>query len=499
MSSLLGRVILTLAVAAAGLAAAKRLPLPDEASQEQARALARQVFAADFQAAKDSPRQLSALAGKLLDHATGETRAAERSVLLEMARDAAVRAADVPQSMKAVAELAKTFAIDLPALKLQTLKSLARAVRGPDQSAAVIEQLADLADERIGADDYPLALEASRAAVDEARKRGDPALRKRAAATIARADQLAAAYAQVQGALETLRQAPGDAEANLAVGQFFCLAKGDWKKGLPHLAQGSDPRLALLAQTEQQFDPKAPAAGALALADAWWELAQGEQGRAGEQLRGRALYWYRLAVVGMTGLEKARVERLLADSAPEETAAAKPRRGPPLKIKVLQAVYGKPGKEIDVTAAVERALADDPFLPVRADRVLTGGVDPAPYQHRMLVLRYQVGRVHYERLLHEGTVETIPPVPSGGVALPEAAQEFQLVAARYGGGVTWIDVTGQLASLVSDPAEPFNFDARHLADDEKRKSCHALVVWFDHQGRRYVRVFERSRKCVLLP
>ena len=163
-------------------------------------------------------------------------------------------------------------------------------------------------------------------------------------------------------------------------------------------------------------------------------------------------------------------------------------------------MYGKPKKGIDVTAAIQAAVAKDPYLPIRADTVLTGGIDPAPYQQRLLLLRYQVGKtVVLERFLREGTVETIPPVPKEGLSLPEASDKFTVVAARYGAGVTWIDVTAHVAQLVSDPNKPFNFNAAAVADDEARKTCHALVVWFDYQHRRYVRVFEHSRKCVLLP
>ena len=75
-------------------------------------------------------------------------------------------------------------------------------------------------------------------AVDEAHRSRDPGLRKRAAALIARADELTNAYEQIKPSLETLR-AGDDPAAHLAVGKFLCLAKGDWPAGLPHLAKGN--------------------------------------------------------------------------------------------------------------------------------------------------------------------------------------------------------------------------------------------------------------------
>ena len=110
-----------------------------------------------------------------------------------------------------------------------------------------------------------------------------------------------------------------------------------------------------------------------------------------------------------------------------------------------------------------------------------------------------MGKTLFEQFLREGNVETIPPVPKEGLSVPEATEQFRVVAARYGAGVTWIDVTANVARLVSDPQKPFNFNASAVADDERRKTCHALVVWFDYQHLRYVRVFEHSHKCVLLP
>lgn len=508
------RLSLILWVAAASTACAaapRRLPVPDKPAQEKAFTQVREVFAEDFTRAKGSAEKLSALAATLLEQAAQSPQPSTRYVLLQIAADTAVRAADVAAAMKAVEELEKNFQVDAAAMKLDTLKALAHSARTPLASAALVEQLERLVDEQIAADQYPAALEAARMAVDEIRKGRDAAARKRAVGQLSRTEETAQAYDELKQSLDLLARTLDDPAANSAVGKFFCLTKGDWKKGLPMLARGDDRPLRDLARAELQSEkragdanPQPPMPNVLSLADAWWDLAEKEQGRPREQLRAHAVACYRLALAKLTGLDKTRVERRVAEASQPATheeprPAAKPIRRPSSKVRIIQALYGKPRHAVDVTAAVQTAVAKDPYLPLRVDMYLNGGIDPAPNQHKTLILRYQIGRTLVDRLLHEGTVETIPPMPKAGVPLAEAADQFTVLAGRYGSGVTWLDVTSNVAGLVSDPAAAFNFDAKKVADDQTRKSCHALVVWFDYQGRRYVRVFEHTRKCLLLP
>jgi hypothetical protein len=422
-------------------------------------------------------------------------------VLLQMGVEAAVQAADVAAALKALKTLDEQFLVDAPRLQLDTLQALARTARTPSSSATVVEQLMILADERVAADDYPLALQAARVAVEEVRRHPDVALRKRAVGQLHRTGQLAAAYEALESARDTLARSPTDPAANFAVGKFICLVKGEWRRGLPLLARSDDPAFRVPAQAELQLTD-ARRADALRVADAWWELAGHAEEAAREPLRLHALENYRLALPKLTGLERARVERRRAEASRGATPAEnppKPVRRTTVRPRILQAVYGKSRRVVDVTAAIQAAVAKDPYLPIRVDMYLNGGIDPAPSQHKTLLLRYQIGRTVTERLLHEREVETIPPLPKEGLTLPEAADQFTVLAARYGAGVTWFDVTSQIAGVVADPAVPFNFAPGQVVDDQARKSCHALVVWFDYQGRRYVRVFDHVRQCLLLP
>ena len=85
--------------------------------------------------------------------------------------------------------------------------------------------------------------------------------------------------------MATLKEKPGDTEANLTVGKYECFSKGKWDKGLPMLAKSNDDTLKSLAARD--------IAGAdssteqMKLGDAWWNIS-----------KERANYWYDMALPG---------------------------------------------------------------------------------------------------------------------------------------------------------------------------------------------------------
>src|SRR5262249_14401733 len=98
------------------------------------------------------------------------------------------------------------------------------------------------------------------------------------------------------------------------------LVKGEWDKGLPMLAKGSDAKLKELAQKELA-GPK-DAAEQAAVGDGWWDYAEIDKpGK--RQLHARACYWYEQAVAGLPALAKAKVEGRLKEGAPAVKETAK--------------------------------------------------------------------------------------------------------------------------------------------------------------------------------
>jgi len=191
------------------------------------------------------------------------------------------------------------------------LAKAARSASVAKQHKAVAEQAASLMEDAIVADDYETAGELGQTALAAAREARDSALIGRIAARSKEVDEVAKARAEVKEALAALDKSPGDPKANLAVGRYYCLIKGDWKKGLPMLALGGDGTLDVLAKKEIVGATTSDAK--VDLGDGWWALVAQHEGLAQRQLRVRAAHWYEEALADLSGLTKMRVQKRLAE------------------------------------------------------------------------------------------------------------------------------------------------------------------------------------------
>jgi len=136
-------------------------------------------------------------------------------------------------------------------------------------------------------------------------------------------DRLESRYRAVRSALDTLAQDPGDAQANLTVGRWYCFLRGKWEKGLPYLARSNDSRVADLARRE--LEAPAVAQAQLELADAWWDLAGTLSDQEKTNVQAHAAHYYQQALTGLTGIDKLRVQQRLEEfSKSTEPAGAEP-------------------------------------------------------------------------------------------------------------------------------------------------------------------------------
>jgi hypothetical protein len=299
----------------------KRAPVPDEAGQAKALKLIQDLYKADY--AKKKPQDLLELSAKLLQEA-GETKddPTARFVLLREARDLAAQAGSAPACLEAIDELAKEYDIDALAMKAEWLAATSRAATATG-SLPVADACLGLLDEALAADNYELALRLLGTAADAARKARSVQLSSKIEARRKEVQTFQKEFDEVKEARAKLRRTPDDPDANLAVGKYLCLIKGDWKKGVPLLAKGSDAALKEVA--EKEADPPAEAEAQVRLGDGWWDLAGKAMGRAKAPMLARAVYWYEQAVPQLKGLAKARVEKRL-----QEAVAIAPQ-GPALK------------------------------------------------------------------------------------------------------------------------------------------------------------------------
>ncbi|MHC4253291.1 MAG: hypothetical protein ACYS9X_29580, partial [Planctomycetota bacterium] len=293
------------APAPANPAAPAKLPVPSLDERKQAEKLIRDLFKDEY--AKRTVAGRQDLATKLLASARGtKDDPAGLYVLLTEAAELAATAGDIKTAVAAVALQTRRFDVDAAKLQAETLDRARRAVRTPEAARDLAGAYVASAEEaRIG-DDYDGALDLLKKAESVARSARDAAVLADIQGQAREIRDLQKERRKVRPSLAKLEKDPDDPGANLAVGRYWCLYRGLWDRGLPHLAKGSDARLRELAGLEQE-GPADPA-GQQALGEAWWEAAQKESSRAAKgRLLARALHWYETALPALKGLARLRV------------------------------------------------------------------------------------------------------------------------------------------------------------------------------------------------
>jgi WD40 repeat protein/serine/threonine protein kinase len=285
-------------------------PVPEVAKQEEAAKEIRNLYKNDF--AKKANADRAALAEKLIGTARDtKDKPVEKFVLLREARDLASQAGDLKLAWKAIGELANSYVIDPFAMKVELLGKQAEAATTVTTAKPVLEQYFTLSDEALARDDYEEAGRLLALADAIARKVNNPLLINLVEPRTKSVRELKEAFETVKMHAATLKTKPKDPEASLAVGKFYCFVKGDWEKGLPLLAAGSDAPLKAAAQKELA-NPDQPA-GQIEVGDAWWELAKTAEAPAKLPLQRRACYWYEVGVAGTTGLTRTQTENRIKE------------------------------------------------------------------------------------------------------------------------------------------------------------------------------------------
>jgi WD40 repeat protein len=286
-----------------------KLGIPDTEQLAVATGLIREIFAEEYAKAK-RPDQKRQLAEQLLKQARqSENTPAERYVLLRAAHRLATQIGEVSLALGVCDEMARRFEGDEFGFKTQTVEKLSETVTGTEGWSALGESAIRIAAEALEADRYEEAerlVEAAKAAPSRVRS-GE--LRARFAAQVQLVQRRKKFWDAYNRAKEILKSKPEDPAAHAAIGGYFCFAKGDWQKGLPHLAKGDDEQLKAVAAKDLAA-PESPEKRA-ALGDAWRELAERSAGDRRTALAACAHYWYSKALADLTGLRKLRIERAL--------------------------------------------------------------------------------------------------------------------------------------------------------------------------------------------
>jgi hypothetical protein len=288
-----------------------------------------------------------------------------------------------------------------------------------------------------------------------------------AASAQARVTELAVirkAYMPVAEAATVLVERPDDADATLALGKFHALVRGDWDRALAMLARGSDLKLKALALAD--LATPGDAATTLALATGYASQAESENGVAKVNLLSRAVWWYEQAENHLSGLERTRIEKLVAGI---------DKGLPPMRPIVLHAWTGANDRWVEVLEQVRAFMAMKGHkLTFRSGNPDFGVGDPAPNEHKSVIVVYRYrGGIHMG-IAGESTTASIPPAgvlptPPGK---PAPGQELVMLYARYGNEATFLDVTetiqnlvkgGRLEMVLSRSGLPDAYPGRHKA------------------------------------
>ena len=256
----------------------------------------------------------AAFAEKLLQEANeskGDTTA--QFALLQEAKKLAAEASQGELVFEVIDAMASEYDVNGSQLKAEVLEQAAKKARlTPDQRTAIAEAALQVIDDAIAEDNLDTAKRVGKLAIQLARPTKDKDLIQDVLAKNKDVEALANAFADVQEAMATVKQNPNDPEANLAVGKYLCFTKSDWKKGVPMLALGNDSKLKNVAT--QDLKEAASSTEQVKLGDNWWSYAEIQKGILQKRVQGRAAYWYRQALPGLTGMVKDEVKKRLKES-----------------------------------------------------------------------------------------------------------------------------------------------------------------------------------------
>lgn len=292
--------------------ARERLPVPPNEAQQRVATQLEEVYKLSRLKA---PEQKSQLAAELFDLGKKSKESpTEQFVLLRTASELARDGGDAALMFEAVEAIGADYDVDLLSTKQELLVKFAQGATNSQRIGALVEIVLPLVDQAIAEGRYDLALQFVDAAYQACTRSAGKEYRKQVYKRRNEVQKLYEGWQRVQQALATLETEPLDPDANLVAGRWYCFNRGDWGRGLGHLANGADDELAKAARADAACAEDSR--GQLSLGDEWWDLAQKRTGNEKDALMLRAGTWYRKAHGRLpSSLEEARVKLRLAQIA----------------------------------------------------------------------------------------------------------------------------------------------------------------------------------------
>jgi hypothetical protein len=440
----------------------RRQPVPDDSAIALAEKEMRQTYNLDV-ANQDKESAIKLYPRLEMDGHKMKDKPAMCFVLLTQSRDLAVKAGHLWPSLSTVEQLAQYFQLDVWALKADLLEQVeGKPVNLPetrDRAAALKEHYRNVAayalaaaESAVEADSFPAAERLAKIAQTNADRAGDKIISNQVPGLMKDFAALRTAYEPVPSALDTLVSQPDDLAANLVVGKYYALDKGDWDSALPRLGICGNQKLGALAKSDLECarDPIAMAE----IGNRYAELAKTEKDAWKTHLQWRACYWYERAEGCSSGSDRTKVAA---------TRATIEKNLPPSRPYILYAAYCSPFSFANLTDPFRRFLVKtgNPKLAF-AKGVWTPFElpEPAPGERWTLIVGYRYrGR---SRLSTTGDYDTVHIPAQENIdktqpGRPEPGQELVILFAKLGVGNKFDDVTDKVQSAVKGstiPAKP---------------------------------------------
>jgi hypothetical protein len=220
-----------------------------------------------------------------------------------------------------VEQLVTRFEVDEVELWHDVLAKLGKKERSESESRALLEKCRDLVDRALEMEDFERAEVFCQIALGAGRQLQDREQIQHLDAQQSRIVAARKAYQRIQQLMGSLSNSE-DPRASREVGEYYCLVRGEWEKGLPLLLKGNDDNLKGLA--EQELATPTIPADQLALADGWWNCGEKKTDHQ-KSCRLRAALWYSRALLELpNGLWRAKAEMRLNEIKRLYGAAALP-------------------------------------------------------------------------------------------------------------------------------------------------------------------------------
>ncbi len=253
------------------LAQTRRLPAPEAAATDSAKAGVRESLKAQLAKAR-APAELKPIISKLISDARDpKADATERFALLAVARELASSAGDWELGIEAVVQTATVFELDPFVLADELRGKIDSGDRPASDPKAAFGETVRMVENAMAKDRYDIAERFANSAQRIARRAGDKLSESQIAGRLQELRNISKQYDAIKPTLATLEKNPVDPAANQKAGEFRCFVQGRWDVGLCLLALGTDAELSRLA--EEELRQQTLSKELLKVADDWWQLA----------------------------------------------------------------------------------------------------------------------------------------------------------------------------------------------------------------------------------